>query len=411
MKRIKFILPCALVLLALLFLLSQLLKNSVAAPRFVPATSQPVGPFGSENYDWHVDIPFRDSKTWIWTGLSISNRHSFLYDLDKRMVVGELFNGSPVFANYDQTKMLCYGPGSSFVSFKERLQILLKKLSFGKVNLAAALNRTETFWLLDLRNNSARSIGSFSQVVGSGSRWVPAPGFRYAYNLPSTLDPGAFFLCDLESGTKKWVNLPTDLRFSPSGWWDAHSLLLRDSHTNFVSFDVLTRQTKIILSAQSLPQFLRDNNIVAENKVIVTSRNWNGQDYDHYFSFDRIGGIDTNTTFLAKLERTNSSLQLLYRGFQFKWLGHLDASATHYLFVGENGRPGQGGNGGAILRDLVHNTDQIVVPPDNSGQYSLARLYSNTVIYSRNRVLWRVNLNDTNATRLLPPYTTNTSPP
>ncbi len=33
---------------------------------------------------------------------------------------------------------------------------------------------------------------------------------------------------------------------------------------------------------------------------------------------------------------------------------------------------------------------------------SLARLYNNSVIYSHNPVLWSIDLNSTNATRLLP---------
>ncbi len=89
--------------------------------------------------------------------------------------------------------------------------------------------------------------------------------------------------------------------------------------------------------------------------------------------------------------------------FNSTGLGYFDASGTHYLYSGESGAPGSGGNGGVYLRDLSNNLDRVLVPPDNHGQYALARIYSNTVIYWRDRVLWRVDINTTNSSRLFPP--------
>jgi hypothetical protein len=68
-------------------------------------------------------------------------------------------------------------------------------------------------------------------------------------------------------------------------------------------------------------------------------------------------------------------------------LGRLDITATHYLYNGERGLPGQGGNGAVLLRNLEDNSITSLVPPDNSGQYSLPRFYRNEVIYFRNRLL------------------------
>ena len=39
---------------------------------------------------------------------------------------------------------------------------------------------------------------------------------------------------------------------------------------------------------------------------------------------------------------------------------------------------GNGGNGAVYLRDLVNKTNITLVPPDSSGQYALARFYSNS---------------------------------
>jgi hypothetical protein len=404
MKRIKIILPIFLLLIVFLLLLSRPPKADSKLPRFVPAISQPVGPFGSEHYEWGDAIPFRDGKGWVWTALSRSNRHSFLYDLDKRIVLGELFNAGAVFANHDQTKLLCDGPASPYTSFKNRMSLLLSRLSFGKINLATKANQIETFWILDLRNNSAVRIGDLSQFPGTGSRWVPAPGFRYAYNIPTTMrGDQEFFLCDLEAGTLKKIHLQIHLRDELQGWWDDHTVLGKDSADNFVLFDVVTRKTQTLFSAEAILQFLKDNNLTNDPAGITSFRNWNGRDYDLYFAGNRKSGLDTNTTFLIKVERPGPTLKFLYRNFQFKWSGHLNVTATHYLYNGYSGAPGKGGNGGVVLRDLINNTERDIVPPDNSGQYSLARLCGDTVIYSRNKVLWRTDINGTNATRLFPP--------
>jgi len=107
MKRIKIILPIALFLLLVLFLLTRAKKSDPDAPRFVPTLTQPVGPFGSVINAWGDAVPFPDGKAWIFTSLSLTNHHHFLYDLDRRVVDGELFNAGAVFFNQDQSKLLC----------------------------------------------------------------------------------------------------------------------------------------------------------------------------------------------------------------------------------------------------------------------------------------------------------------
>ena len=102
-------------------------------------------------------------------------------------------------------------------------------------------------------------------------------------------------------------------------------------------------------------------------------------------------------------EQCAPTLKLLYRKFKFEHLGRLDVSATHYLYNGESGSPGRGGNGGVFLRELSDNTSRTIVPPDGSGQYALARFYSNEVIYFHNRLPWRMDLNGSNNVPLWPP--------
>ncbi|MDQ6630177.1 MAG: hypothetical protein M3Y82_00280 [Verrucomicrobiota bacterium] len=395
MKRITIIFLIALVLI-LVVVFSFPKKTALNAPRFVPVTSQPVGPFGSENYGWHDPVPFRDGKTWIWTVLSRTNHHSYLYDLDKRITLGELLNAGYVLANQDQTKLLCESAPSPLTRFKTAIIDFINSHSLGKINLPA--NCIEAFWMLDLRNNSAVRIGELAQSPGSGSGWYPAPGFRYAFNRPSTsYQNQEIFLCDLEKGVLEKIKFPNKIE---KGWWDDHNILAQDSSNNFVLFDVVTRKTKMLFTAEAIVEFLKVNGIPNEPSRIATTFNWNGHNYDIYFSANRDHGLNTNTTFLIKAERLGPTLKLLYRDFKFEWGAHLDATATHYLYDGQNGAPGNGGNGGIFLRDLRDGSERVIVPPDNGGQYSLARFYGDSVIYSRNRVLWRVDLNTTNAVRI-----------
>src|SRR5712672_3373573 len=89
--------PIALLLgFVILFTLSA--KPDPQAPRFVPGQVRPVGPFRTIYYDWAAPVPFAAGKVWIWGISSATNRHCFLYDLETRLIVGELLNAGPVFS-------------------------------------------------------------------------------------------------------------------------------------------------------------------------------------------------------------------------------------------------------------------------------------------------------------------------
>ncbi len=399
MKRIGIILAVLLAVVLLLILIAgRSSQTDGNVPQFVETVSQPVGPFGPVYYDWGDDVAFRGSKVWIFTALR-TNLHEFLFDIEKRQVLGELLHAGAVFYNGDETKLLCEGPPAAATSLKQKLLALVSRLSSGKIKVHT--NMVETFWILDLRHNSARKIGEFSQIPGSGSSWHPAPGFRYGYNIPSTISgDGEFFLCDLEKATLEKIRFPGQLH----GWWDDHDLLMRDSAKNFVLFDVVTRKTSTVFAVDAIARRFQEMGIQDDAAKVNTRFSWNGKDYNVFFTGDKGGwSTYTNTTFLIKIERSNLGLKLLYSNFQFRWLGRLDATATHYLYAGENGRFGSGGNGGVFLLDLASNTTRTLVPPDNGGQYSLPRFYGDSVIYFTNREPWRIDLNGSNAVRLFPP--------
>jgi hypothetical protein len=104
-----------------------------------------------------------------------------------------------------------------------------------------------------------------------------------------------------------------------------------------------------------------------------------------------------------KADRAGPALRLVDRDFKFQWGGHFNAAGTLYVYEGESGAPGKGGDGAVYLRDLASNTNLILVPPDNRGQYSLPRFCGDSVIYWRIKLLRRVDLDGKNDAPLLGP--------
>jgi hypothetical protein len=242
-----------------------------------------------------------------------------------------------------------------------------------------------------------RRLGELSQFPGTGSTWRSSPGFRYGCNVPSNAEDGsAFFLCDLETGVFAKIKLQGDVQ----GWWGESKILVRDSAQNFVLFDVTTRQTNTLFSARFLEESIRQMNLTNYSGQIRAINNWNGNGYDFYFAL-QTASYQAGESFLFKASQAEPALKLLYRDFKFEHLGRLDITASRYLYNGEPGPAGKGGNGAVLLRNLVDNSVITLVPPDNSGQYSLPRFYGNEVIYFRNRLLWRMSLDMSNNAPML----------
>ncbi len=396
MKRLRVIIPILLSLVLLAVVLTGLSGKDPHAPRFVPVQTQPTGPYSHMDYGWGDFAPVRDGKMWFWAvpvGTNRNARH-FLYDLNNRRVVGELLNASPVFANRDQTKLLCEGYSAS-ASLKWKLIRWLEKSSFGK-GLSRKLNYSEAFWILDLKNNSAVRVGKVSQEVGYGSRFVPSPGFRYAYNQPSTVREGVLFLCDLESNLFTKIKIEGEAR----GWWDERNILFRDYPNNFSLFDVVTRKTNTIVTSAAISAALQKFDLPTDTADITAICHWNGKENDILLT--KSSERNWGECFLLQVDRKDLSVKLLQRDFKFQWSGHFDADLTHYVYQGESGKPGSGGNGAVYLRNLTNNTTMTLVEPDNGGQYSLVRFCDDGVIYWRKKLIWRVDLDGRNNGPLIP---------
>jgi hypothetical protein len=345
------------------------------------------------DYGWGEFAPVRDGKVWFWAMPAGTNTRiqNFLYDLNSRRVVGELFNASPVFANRDQTKLLCEGYGFvaglkwDIIAWARKFPALSQRLTYDQV-----------FWVLDLRSNSAVKIGKVSQGNGVGSYFVPAPGFRYGYNKPSTrYGTSELFFCDLES------NLFTKIKIDgePLGWWDEQKILFKDKLNNFGLYDVTMRKAETVITATDISKSLRQFGLPDDPTRVTALCHWNGRDNDILFTLEN--EKNWGQSFLLKAERKDLSLKLLYRDFKFQWSGHFDADLTHYVYQGESRGSGKGGNGGVYLRNLTNNTTLTLVEPDNGGQYSLVRFCDDGVIYWRKKLLWRVDLNGSNNAPLI----------
>jgi len=383
-------------LVVVVILVTQRPGPDADAPRFVPGAPRSVPSFTKNHYNWIADVAFEGGRIWMWTA-SATNSHTYLYDLEHRVILGELFNaGVPELCRRDGSRLLCQGRDSPATTLKRRMAEFFRKVLGGKALPAA--KRTETFWILDVQSNTAVRVGMLSQLPGAGSRWHPSPNFRYGYTVPSGFS-SSFCLCDLESKTFAQFPAPGELQ----GWWDDQHILVESAPNHLDLFDIVTRKTQTLFTPTSISTFLTQAGLTNEMADLSAFANWNGHDFDFYFGIKGlINGLGKGGSFLLKADRVGPALKLLYRNFDFRWGGVLDNTGTHYLYDGEPGAPGQRGNGGLYLRDLTNHSTFTIVPPDNKGQYAIPRFYGNEVIYFRNRVLHRIRLDGSEDEPLLP---------
>jgi len=394
MKRIGFII---VVVLPVLFLLVILLPPGRRyAPKYVPGKTQPVGNYTATHYVWGSDRPFVNDKVWIWGQRNGTNRFTCLYDLRERVILGELDNAGAIAVNQDETKLLVVGRDTPAIELKARLLDLLQRNSGGKITVDN--DRTESFWVMNLKDNSSKRVGSVKQWSRSGSGWYASPDLRYVCTSPTTELGKGFVLFDFQNDSLSRISMSGYF----CGWWDDQHVLLRDERQDYLLYDVAKRQNTLLLSAETIRQTLKQLNLPSDPTNVVSLANWNGREYDFYF-------VERDykywaKCFVLKLDRTlPPALKLVFPEFKFERDGRFNPEATQFLYPGEGGATGRGGNGAVYLRDLSDNAVRTLVPPDNKGQYSIPRFYGNEVIYYRNRVLWRMGLDGSNNVPLFTP--------
>jgi hypothetical protein len=284
------------------------------------------------------------------------------------------------------------------LSFKERVIVpFFKRIG---INLPSSSQLPETFWVLDIPSNSAQRLGTLAQYTGTSSRWHASPDFRYGYTVPTTTSLMALFVCDLERPSLTRMAIHGD----PHGWWDDHDILVENGTNQFDLLDIRTATTRRLFNATDFQNVLTRSGITNDIPAISAAANWNGTGYDFYFGIkDQISGLKRTNSFLLKASASSPQLQFLYPHFAFKWGGYFDATGRLFVFQGESGQPGSGGDGAVYLRNLATGKVSTVLPPDKSGQYAIPRFYGNEVIYFHNRLLHRIGLDGSNDLLILSP--------
>ena len=396
MKRAAIIVGLFLLIASLCGIVLSSRANSHRAPRYVAAKAEPTGNYTMTHYDRESIRPFVNDQVWIFGLRNVTNQFACLYDLKQRMILGELFDVGSVACGSD-TKLLVLGRNNSVTELKDDLLSWLQKISGGKIG--ATYGRTESFWVINLKDNSSKRIG---QYAGTGI-WHTSP------NLRSTCTVSATGLVLFDFLTDRFTRISANGYLC--GWWDDQTVLLRNNHHDFLLYDVASGKRKVLFSAEIMRQTLEQLYLPSNPTNVVSFANWNGREYDFYF-MEQDYEYQVTPCFVLKAERTSPmpTLKQVFQRFKFERGGRFDAEAKHFLYQGETGLPGSGGDGAVYLRDVEYNSIKTLVPPNSKGQYALPRFYGDEVIYFRDRLLWRIGLDGSNNVPLFMPTNSLVSP-
>lgn len=399
MKRAAPVLILLLVLAALAALLLSDSGLSNKSPRYIASRTPPVGAYNTTHYNWLNLRPFRNDRIWVFGTRDGTNQFNCLFDLKENVILGELALADVVAENADGTKILISGPDNGLNNLKAWAMKLLEKITRSRLGISS--KRTESFWVIPLNGKTPRRIGTTTQLTGAGSRWYASPSGRYSCTEPTGED-ARVVVVDFSTETLSRCPVPGWIR----GWWDDRQILMQCQNHDIVIYDVEAKKTNRLFSATELQQVLTDLQIPCAATNTEAFASWNGSGYDFYLA-EQHYEFEAKRCFLLKLERSDlrPKLKLIDREFQFAWGATFNTNATLYLWQGESGTVGSGGNGAVYLRDLINNSMRTLVPPDDRGQYAIPRFYGNEVIYYRNGVLWRIGLDGQNAAPVFP--TTN----
>ena len=391
------------------FLLVPWLKFDPGAPRFVAAKAGFVpGPWERIYYKSWTANPFEGGKMWITVG-SKKDNHIFLFDIEKRKVLGELFNAQPDFMNHDQSKVLCKQRAPDVAVpiplIKKKIMKWLSRFHWFKVRASHEGEDHESFWVLDLIRSSATRLGQLYQLKGTTTFFQPSPKFRYAFNKPTgSIMLPEIYVCDIEARSFRRDRVDG----YPVGWWDNERILVQNRNTGLALYNVVTLETSVFLTLAQIRTFYHDAGLPNDPDTdappdpgaMTLFFMWNGRENDFYFS-DVKKRSSSEESFLAKIERPDGTLKLLNPHFKFEWPDSFDATGNYYLY---NGRNFGEANNGVYVRDWKSRQTRELVPPDpETKQRSMPGFYRGEVIYVRSNALWRIKLDGSNNRRLFPP--------
>jgi hypothetical protein len=395
-KRIWFL---ALSLFGLIVLAALLgvLGSARNAPRFRPFR-QPfrVRSYQNVYYDFLAPSPFEHDKMWISAWSGTNDQHCFLYDIERKTVLGELFNARPQFITSDQSQVLCLAddpaPRPSSPSASDRLQVFFRNLRRGKFSFMD-LN-FETVWKVNLERGAAARLGSFSDLYSADS-FAPSPSSRFAYCKPPILPSSELFICDLQAQTlsRRLVD------GWPAGWWSDSEIIFKGTNSDYFCYDVLTEKRELVFSAAAVIEAFAKASLGFSPAQANLFSTWNGHENEFYLTDFSPRWLATNC-YLFKIERAGPALKLVAARFKFEWSDHFAPGGTRYVY---SGRDSGVRSSGVFLRELDRNIDHTLVPPDASKSFSLPNFYHDSVIYARDNKLWQVDLSGSKSTQLFPP--------
>jgi hypothetical protein len=317
-----------------------------------------------------------------------------LYDIDKREVLGELLDAVPVLLNQDQTKLLCRQTSSSV---KGKLGAFINNASGNRIELQWPYYNVRTYWVLDLHRGFATKVGQYT-AWGHNTEdreFAPSPGFRFGF-AKSDEEGADFLVCDLEKDQLTKIKAAGDAL----GWWDDQNILLRDADGGLVLFDVGVGKTNTLFSVNAIAQSLREFGLTNDAAGLTFFSNWNGRDYDFYFTIGPRDWMANAESFLIKADHAGPSLRLLYRKYSIPVSRVLDAAVTRCLYV--RIQSATYASEGIILRDLRDDTE-VAIDESRVGSYFALHFYRDGVLFYSHDELWRADLNGSNHIRLIPP--------
>jgi hypothetical protein len=153
------------------------------APRFeqvrTPSTVSAV------SYDFLSSRPFEAGMMNVTASTGATNGGVFIYDIDHRRVLGLLSNGSPVMLFGRPLQVVCCQPAPVVapINFRERWLNLLARISRGRIQ-APARESGQTYWTLNLANNTARLLRSRRRNQSRIDVTVPTWGCGARSNNP-----------------------------------------------------------------------------------------------------------------------------------------------------------------------------------------------------------------------------------
>lgn len=399
MKRIAIfgvLLP--LLVLGAAILLIQWLVISPARPRYEPAKKRIVaGSYDWINYDYLSPSPFQGGKVWV-EAMSKKQVHVYPFDIEKREILGELFNAWPELMNGDQTRVLCTirTPAPTNVVSKVAAQIV-GSLSVLRNYFSLSDKDRESLWTVDLKRNSARPLGKVYQWNGAGSSLWPSPDFSHAFDKPTgSFNTPDFFIANLDKNTFRRERVDG----WPCGWWDNERILWKATNNDFVLCDIVSWKLSALVSQQQLATFLRQAGLTNAASSAHPFFTWNGKENEFYLT-DGNSRWSAVKSYLIRIERSDGKLKLMDPKFKFEWSDHFDAIEKHYLY---SGRDRGNRTSGVYLRDLATGNMRELVPENatHTNDFSMPQFYGDKVIYEHDKALWIIAADGSGNQRLFP---------